>query len=65
MKSSNEPKKKKLKDQYAIIHIDPDVHKKLKIHCVTNEVEMGRYATLVLRESLKNPDLTDLIQRKF
>jgi hypothetical protein len=43
-------KKEKL-SKAGVVHIDSDIHKKLKIHCAANDIDMGKYATKVLRES--------------
>jgi ABC-type sugar transport system substrate-binding protein len=37
----------------GVVHIDGNVHQKLKIYCATNNVDMGKYATEELMESLK------------
>jgi hypothetical protein len=37
----------------GVVHIDSNVHKKLKIFCATNNEDMGKYASKELMESLK------------
>jgi translation initiation factor 1 (eIF-1/SUI1) len=37
----------------GVVHINGAVHQKLKIYCAVNKVDMGKYATKELMESLK------------
>ena len=46
-------KKKKESSNSGVVHIDGNVHLKLKIYCAENSVDMGKYATKELMESLK------------
>ncbi len=52
MKTTNNSKKTNPK-MSGVIHIDPEVHKQLKIYCATHDLNLGEYATRELRESLK------------
>lgn len=45
--------KRAVPSRTGVVHIDGDVHKQLKIYCVTNNVDMGKYASKELMESLK------------
>ncbi len=52
MKTTSNSKKKN-GSKSCVVHIDPNVHKHLKIYCVTNELDLGKYASDELKESLK------------
>ncbi len=51
MKTTSNSKKKDPK-MSGVIHIDPEVHKQLKIYCATHGPNLGKYASNELRESL-------------
>lgn len=44
---------KKTGSKSGIVHIDPQVHKQLKIYCVIHDEDLGKYASKVLAQSLK------------
>ncbi|MFZ0456209.1 MAG: hypothetical protein WAM24_20840 [Ignavibacteriaceae bacterium] len=52
MKTVNNSKKK-IPKLCSVIHIDPEVHKQLKIYCATYGPNLGEFATKELMESLK------------
>ncbi len=45
--------KRAVPSKSGIVHIDGNVHLKLKIYCAENSVDMGKYASKELMESLK------------
>ena len=52
MKKTNIPVKQE-NTKSGVIHIDGNVHLKLKIYCAENSEDMGKFATKELMESLK------------
>ena len=48
----SEKTKKKAAPQQAVIHIDIDVHQKLKIYCAINKITLSDYVSKILLESL-------------
>ena len=53
MKGSNNSKKKS-PSRLSIIHIDSDLHQKLKIYCVTKKTTICEFASKVLSDSIKD-----------
>ena len=52
MKTVNNSKQNEPK-MSGVIHIDPEVHKQLKIYCATHGPNLGEFASKELMESLK------------
>ena len=52
MKINNNLKKQE-PSKTGVVHIDGNVHRKLKTYCAENSVDMGKYASKELMESLK------------
>ena len=46
--------KKKSSNKSGVVHIDSNVHKKLKIYCATHDEDLGKYTSRILEQSLKN-----------
>ena len=53
MKGSNNSKKQN-SSSLSIIHIDSDLHQKLKIYCVTKKTTICEFASKVLSDSIKD-----------
>lgn len=53
MMKKNTPIKKQETTKSGVVHIDSEVHKKLKIFCATKNKDMGKFASEVLKQSLK------------
>jgi hypothetical protein len=52
MKKTNDIKKA-IPSRSGVIHIDGNVHLKLKIYCAENSKDMGKFASKEIMESLK------------